>query len=115
MKDLIARIERLEQQVADLMGGAVPIKRMDRPTMEQVKLVAAKVGLPDMEAEKCFHFYESKGWKVGKNPMKSLNSAVAGWAVRWRENGGINGHTKTLMDKQIDATHAYVQRVIGDL
>ena len=109
------RIERLEKQVADLMGGAVAIKRMDRPTLEQVKLVAHKSGLPDSEAEKFFYFYDQKGWKVGKNPMKSLNSAVAGWAVRWRENGGnLNGHPKSLMDKQIDATHNYVQRLIGE-
>ena len=110
------RIERLEKQVADLMGGAVEIKRMDRPTLEQVKLLAEKSGLPEAEALNFFLFYDKKGWKVGKNPMKSLESAVAHWALTWRNNGGnLNGRPQTLMDKQIDATHAYVQRVIGDL
>lgn len=52
------------------------------PTLDEVKLLAAKCGLSDLEAQKCFHYYESNGWKVGKNPMRSLASAVAGWRLR---------------------------------
>lgn len=55
------------------------------PTLEAVRLLAAKVGLPDVEAEKLWNFYESKGWMVGKSKMKSLGGAIGGWAARWRQ------------------------------
>jgi len=53
--------------------------RFIRPTIEQVKLQAAKIGLSDSEAEKFFNYYESNGWRVGRNPMKSLPHAMANW------------------------------------
>jgi hypothetical protein len=34
------------------------------------------------EAEKFFNFYASKGWKVGKEKMKSLPHAIGGWISR---------------------------------
>lgn len=54
--------------------------------MEELQLHSAKIGLPDREALKFFCFYESKGWKVGKSPMKSWRSAMGGWKLRWEEN-----------------------------
>ena len=35
-----------------------------------------------VDAERFFHHYESNGWKVGKNPMKSWQSALASWNSR---------------------------------
>jgi hypothetical protein len=54
-------------------------------TIEECKLLAAKAGIPVTEGEKFFYFYESKGWKVGKSPMRSVGGAMGGWACRWRE------------------------------
>lgn len=34
------------------------------------------------EAEAFFNFYESKGWRVGKNPMTKWKAAASGWAGR---------------------------------
>jgi hypothetical protein len=34
------------------------------------------------EAEKFYNFYGSKGWKVGKEKMKSLPHAIGGWISR---------------------------------
>jgi hypothetical protein len=34
------------------------------------------------EAEKFYNFYASKGWKVGKEKMKSLPHAIGGWISR---------------------------------
>lgn len=59
-------------------------------SMEAVKFQAAKIGLPESEAEKFFHHYESKGWKVGKHKMQSMPSAMAGWKLRWEENRNAN-------------------------
>lgn len=37
-------------------------------------------------AEKFCRFYESKGWMVGRNKMKSWKAAVAGWLARDRQD-----------------------------
>lgn len=63
---------------------AIAVKSSPRPTLETVKLHATKMGLPDDEAEKFFHFYESNGWRVGKNPMKSWQSAMINWRKNWQ-------------------------------
>ena len=68
--------------------------RFTPPSIEETKLAAAKCGLPDIEAEKFFNFYESKGWMVGKNKMKAWAMALAGWKNRWQQNGATT-HTKT--------------------
>lgn len=65
-----------------------------KPTLEEAMLHASKRGLPQSEVEKFLSFYESKGWKVGKSPMKDWRAAMNGWAVRWEESGrGRNGNT----------------------
>jgi hypothetical protein len=61
-------------------------KQKTYPSLDEVKVLFEKSGLPSEEAEKFFNFYESKGWMVGKNKMRSLPAAVGGWAARWRES-----------------------------
>lgn len=65
-------------------------KAFTKPTMEQVRLLGIKAGLPQDEADQIFYFYDSKGWKVGGDTMKSLESAVGGWASRWRQKNKSN-------------------------
>jgi hypothetical protein len=50
-----------------------------------MKLQAAKIGLPEDEGEAAWHFYESKGWKIGSQPMRSWQSALVTWRKRWQE------------------------------
>lgn len=61
------------------------------PSLEEVKLVAAKTGLPESEAEKFFHYYESNGWRVGKQKMKLWSSALAGWKIRSQSQSRPSG------------------------
>jgi len=55
--------------------------RFAAPSLEEVKLQASKIGLPDSEAEKFWNYYESNGWRVGKNPMRSWSSALTNWKL----------------------------------
>lgn len=41
--------------------------------------------LSKIHAEKFFNYYESNGWKVGKNKMKKWTGAVSGWISRQKE------------------------------
>lgn len=58
---------------------------MPIPTIEELKLHAAKIGLPETEAYKFHGYYESNGWRVGKNPMKSWVGAIANWKGNYDE------------------------------
>tara|TARA_R110002020_G_scaffold81777_1_gene202831 strand:+ start:5163 stop:5777 length:615 start_codon:yes stop_codon:yes gene_type:complete len=51
------------------------------------------------EAENFFYFYESKGWKVGDNPMKNWKMAASGWISR----NNKNKPDSTYLSSQLDA------------
>lgn len=51
------------------------------PTVEEVDLYLKSVG-SQVDAESFVNFYESKGWMVGKNKMKSWKSAIVTWEKR---------------------------------
>lgn len=70
-----------------------------RPSIDEVKLMGAKAGMPDSESEKFFHHYESNGWRVGKNPMRSLAGAIGGWVARWREGQCFGPNGKPVQPK----------------
>lgn len=48
------------------------------PTLEQIESYCLEKNL-NFDASKFFYYYESNGWKVGKNPMKNWKSAIASW------------------------------------
>lgn len=65
-------------------------KRFVKPTLQEITEVMAvkireKYGsnvadtLINDQAENFFNYYESNGWRVGKNPMKKWHCAVANW------------------------------------
>ena len=65
-----------------------PVKRFIKPTVEEIKAYMELKYIPnaDYESNNFFNFYESKGWKVGKNSMKSWKSAIDGtWAKSIKE------------------------------
>ena len=63
----------------------LPNKKFLKPSLQEVSLyVQSKEPQANKElihqfAEKFWNFYESNGWKVGKNPMKSWQSAIRTW------------------------------------
>ena len=65
------------------------------PTLEEVKDYEAQKGYT-FSAEKFWGYYESNGWRVGKNPMKSWHGACVTWQGKQNEeqinlnNNGIN-------------------------
>lgn len=74
------------------------------PTLEEVKLAAAKMALPDHEAQKFFHYYQSNGWRVGKVRMVSFQNALAGWKLRWEERQPQNaeGAKRHWAERELD-------------
>jgi uncharacterized protein YdaU (DUF1376 family) len=56
-----------------------PRVRFEKPSIEAVKLQAAKIGLSGSEAERFFNYYTSNGWKVGRVAMVSWVHALTNW------------------------------------
>lgn len=54
-------------------------RRFVKPTIEQIAAYCKEKGY-DVDAERFFNYYESKGWVVGKSPMKDWKAAVRTWA-----------------------------------
>lgn len=73
--------------------GSVSSKRhkqpsFQKPTPEEITTYASSVGFA-LDGQKFWDFYESKGWVIGKSPMKDWKRAVS----TWKSNGygGSNG------------------------
>ena len=52
--------------------------RFIKPTIEEIKAYCSE-RRNNVDAESFYDFYESKGWYVGKNPMKDWKAAVRTW------------------------------------
>ena len=58
--------------------------RFQKPTIEEIRQYCLEKGY-NVDAEQFFNFYESKGWVVGKSPMKNWRAAVSTWSKREKE------------------------------
>lgn len=85
-----------------------PAAKFQKPTVEDIAAYCAERG-NNINAEEFFNFYESKGWLIGKNPMKDWRAAVSTWEQRHKneqQNTYNNGtrnyqpHTGTTADQQ---------------
>lgn len=60
---------------------SVKRKRFQPPTLDDVRSRCKEMGY-QTDPERFFNYYESNGWKVGKNKMVSWEKALAGWNAR---------------------------------
>ena len=54
-------------------------KRFVAPTLEEIREFCFEKNI-NINVDKFFYYYESKGWKVGVTPMKDWKAAVRNWA-----------------------------------
>lgn len=63
-------------------GGEKPkIKKFIKPTVEEINTYCRE-RQNTISAEQFFNFYESKGWRVGNQPMKDWKAAVRTWEAK---------------------------------
>lgn len=73
-----------KDRIEDSKGGEnsppapTPSKRFTKPTLEEVRAYCQE-RKNCVNAEKFVDYYDSNGWKVGKNPMKDWKAAVRTW------------------------------------
>jgi uncharacterized protein YdaU (DUF1376 family) len=78
-----------------------------RCSFEQAfEYMATRIGVDQakIEAEKFVNYYESNGWKVGKNPMKSWTHAVNNWInnAKLYAKGTTNNQRKLTKGEQFN-------------
>ncbi len=66
-------------------------KNFIKPTIEEVKEYCLERN-NNIDAENFIDYYNSNGWKVGKNPMKDWKATIRTWE---RRNNGGNGNAKS--------------------
>lgn len=78
-------------------------KRFEKPTLSEIKEYCIERN-NNIDAEEFYSYYESIGWKVGKNPMKNWKFAVITWEKR--ENKNKSKYTKkTNTEQTLDAIY----------
>lgn len=64
--------------------------RFTPPTAEEVADFAQEKGYA-IDADRFIAYYESNGWRVGKNPMKDWRAAVRSWVARDKAQNPVQG------------------------
>ena len=57
-------------------------KRFQRPSLDEIRDYVKSHDLANVDPERFYAYYESNGWKVGRNPMKSWVAALQNWDRR---------------------------------
>ena len=56
----------------------IKVKRFKKPTLEELEVYCIE-RKNKVDVQKFYDFYESNGWKVGRNSMKDWRAAVRNW------------------------------------
>jgi hypothetical protein len=85
MKDMLTALEdkilALELRVSELETKRKHTKFV-KPTVEEITTYCRE-RKNSVDPNKFFSYYESNGWKVGRNPMKNWKMAIVG---QWEHN-----------------------------
>ena len=81
--------------------GKVSIKerRFIKPTVDEVRAYCLERG-NNIDPESFIDFYESKGWKIGKEQMKDWKAAIRTWE---RRKNNVNAERSNLMKELEEA------------
>lgn len=65
-------------------------KNFVKPTVEEIAAYCKEKNY-NVNAQQFFNYYESNGWKIGRNAMKSWQDAVQNWNIRDKANNKAAG------------------------
>ena len=104
--------EQLEamEKIIDEGQKKKPKKKFRKPTAEEVREYCKARG-NTVDPEAFVDFYESKGWKVGKEPMKDWKAAVRTWEKR--DGAEAKPETKGSFDTE-EFFELAMRRTYGD-
>ena len=91
------RDNNIDKRIEDTIISSKKEKRFVKPTIQEIQAHILEKGYT-FDAEAFYAFYESNGWKVGRNPMKNWKMACTTWAKNNRNNNNGYGR-ETITDK----------------
>jgi len=83
-------------------------KRFEKPTLSEVKAYCIERG-NKVDAQHFYDYYESNGWKVGKNSMKNWQAAVRTW-----EKNSYTNTTKQTKKTNTEQTLDAIYKVMNE-
>ena len=83
-------------------------KRFEKPTLSEIEQYCIERN-NNVNAEQFFDYYESNGWKVGKNSMKDWKAAVRTW-----EKNNYNKPAKSNKQNAIDVVNKLMREYGGE-
>lgn len=83
-----------------------------KPTVDEVATYCESRG-NNIDPQEFWDFYESKGWMVGKNPMKDWRASVRTWERSQRTRTNRRGHSSYIdrIDDRINMVDRWVERM----
>lgn len=96
-----------QKSIAEYVKPKAPAKRFVPPSQDEVFYYMQEKGTTsDNEAQKFCDFYESNGWKVGKNKMKCWKAAARNWL-----KGNGNGHQNKATNAKANIKESSHERI----
>ena len=89
-ENLAAEPQPEEKPAQEIQQEKPKRKNFVKPTVEEIAAFC-KEKKYTINAQQFFNYYESNGWKIGRNAMKSWQAAVQNWNTREKANNKAAG------------------------
>ena len=89
-ENLAAEPQPEEKPAQEIQQEKPKRKNFVKPTVEEIAALC-KEKKYTVNAQQFFNYYESNGWKIGRNAMKSWQAAVQNWNTRDKANKKATG------------------------
>ena len=89
-ENLAAEPQPEEKPAQEIQPEKPKRKNFVKPTVEEIAAYCKEKNY-NVNAQQFFNYYESNGWKVGRNAMKSWQAAVQNWNIRDKTNNKAAG------------------------
>ena len=80
-ENLAAEPQPEEKPVQEIQPEKPKRKNFVKPTVEEIAAYCKEKNY-NINAQQFYNYYESNGWKIGRNAMKSWQAAVQNWNIR---------------------------------
>ena len=100
-ENLAAEPQPEEKTAQEIQQEKPKRKNFVKPTVEEIAAFC-KEKKYTVNAQQFFNYYESNGWKIGRNAMKSWQAAVHNWNTRDKANNKAAGTMWSNNSKDAD-------------
>ena len=98
----------IEKEIHSSASTTTKRKRFEKPTLSEIKAYCIERG-NKVDAQHFYDYYESNGWKVGKNSMKNWQAAVRTW-----EKNSYTNTTKQTKKTNTEQTLDAIYKVMNE-